>query len=565
MTYLSLFARLRLLVAAATPLLVFAPTGCDSNVEQKLAQTDVGGSCLVNSDCLTPLVCAFKACHAECVSSRDCEDGARCVAAAKPYKVCQLEEERKCERTADCAEGLICGIDGECRDQCQTDNQCVEAQKCVSGTCADTTELDDAGQLTPAKGTTRGAEGSPCVYVSDCSEALLCRSQACAPECKADKDCPLHQACMDTRCVPDGSQPASCDYNSNCKTERGERCLGGSCLCQCVDDRDCPAGDVCNGCGCEPDPKAPQACVYNSDCEKPGEICKNSACACACKTDADCGGLTCDGCGCVDKTNIADGIIRGNVYIDSSLQLGMYRGVKEIHGQLVISGGSIRDLGDTFADLEIIDGLLSVSETKLLEALEFPKLAQVSNVMISNAVLISKLELPLVPSSIVTISSMPNLKTLDLSGMTDGQVQLNGLPQLTTLDLSNVKTLSNLALTDVTALTALSLPKLTVVKEYLQITGNTLTALQTLSAPLLETVVNTAGNGNLIINNTKLTTLVGFGAAKLVVHAGSVQITNTPVSYCDREAFLSHCPDRIYTATDNLTVCNSCDGVTCQD
>ena len=74
--------------------------GCDSNVDEKIAVARLAESCLVNSDCSAPLVCAFEACHAECETSRDCEPGARCVAAARPFKVCQLEEERVCARTA---------------------------------------------------------------------------------------------------------------------------------------------------------------------------------------------------------------------------------------------------------------------------------------------------------------------------------------------------------------------------------------------------------------------------------------------------------------------------------
>ena len=59
--------------------------------------------------------------------------------------------------------------------------------------------------------------------------------------------------------------------------------------------------------------------------------------------------------------------------------------------------------------------------------------------------------------------------------------------------------------------------------------------------------------------------LVGFGSAKLTVHANSVQLTSNLLSYCERTAFLDRCPDRIYTMTDEVAVCNTCDGVTCKD
>ncbi len=108
--------------------------GCTSNTEERIALAKLASSCLINSDCESPMVCAFKSCHVECTTSRDCEDGARCIAAERPFRVCQLETERDCSTNADCPTPLVCGVDGECRDGCASARDCIEGQLCASGT-----------------------------------------------------------------------------------------------------------------------------------------------------------------------------------------------------------------------------------------------------------------------------------------------------------------------------------------------------------------------------------------------------------------------------------------------
>src|SRR5882672_4701431 len=76
--------------------------------------------CLINSDCSSPLVCAFRKCHTACVTSHDCQPGERCVASDRPFHVCQLELEKNCTRNSDCPPTEVCGVDLECRNQCVT-------------------------------------------------------------------------------------------------------------------------------------------------------------------------------------------------------------------------------------------------------------------------------------------------------------------------------------------------------------------------------------------------------------------------------------------------------------
>lgn len=553
MAYLNRTASYVRAALASVSLLLASQIGCSSTVDEQIELAQLAQNCLVNSDCLDPLVCAFEACHTECVSSRDCDDGARCVAAARPYKVCQLESERDCERLSDCAAGLVCGIDGECRDQCVTDNDCVQNQRCVSGTCADADELDQDGQLTTVRGASSGSEGSPCVYVSDCSEALLCRNQACLPECKADKDCAAHQLCQDTRCVADGSEPVACNYSSDC-VEDGKLCLGGGCRCSCVEDRDCPSAQRCDKCGCVPDPDAPPSCIYNSDCKVPGAICRERVCDCECKADADCGeGSKCDGCGCVEALDPIDGVVFGRVSVVSSLHLSLYRGVREIRGDLFIEGPAIADLGDTFDELRQVDGMIWIeTDHPLLQGLSFPSLERANLVHLTNLSALTELDLPRLRDTYLELGNLQRLDTLDVGALETGSVLLYGLPVLDQLLLPKVTKLYGLTLSNMTLLETLELPLLQTISHAFSVGYDTfgdpevplpMPMLSTLSAPAL-TMIGDNGpySGSVLFAGSKLVTLASVGAANLAVNAQDVKlIGNTLLGDCQAKAFVDRC------------------------
>ena len=177
-------------------------TGC-SGAESKRAQ--LAGGCTLNSDCDSPLVCAFRICHTACLETRDCPAGERCVASDKPFHVCQLGSEVSCTRNSDCHGSQVCGVDNQCRDQCVSDRDCLSGQTCTQATCADSVELNSKGVLEPATGDAGSSglsAGIPCSYNSDCTAPLICRAQICAEECRADVDCSSGQTCLDSRCVP---------------------------------------------------------------------------------------------------------------------------------------------------------------------------------------------------------------------------------------------------------------------------------------------------------------------------------------------------------------------------
>jgi hypothetical protein len=229
------------------------------STEPEPAKVALAEGCLINTHCNVPLVCAFRRCHEECEDSRDCSPGQRCVSSDRPFHVCQLPIETKCSYNTQCPDGQVCGVDGECRDQCTSDRDCVSRQTCVSGTCAEQDELTqgklpalDAGNVANPGG------GVPCVYDSECTEPLICRGGLCGYECLRAGDCSRGEQCVEHRCrvpacgaagTPSGVDAGGpCQYTSQCPVPLV--CRDGICSCECLANADCPAGSVCRASRC---------------------------------------------------------------------------------------------------------------------------------------------------------------------------------------------------------------------------------------------------------------------------------------------------------------------------
>ncbi len=75
-------------VASVVATWIFA-VAC-SSTDEAAAKAALSDGCLVNTDCNSPLVCAFRRCHNACVDDRDCPAATRCMASDKPFHVCQL-------------------------------------------------------------------------------------------------------------------------------------------------------------------------------------------------------------------------------------------------------------------------------------------------------------------------------------------------------------------------------------------------------------------------------------------------------------------------------------------
>jgi hypothetical protein len=234
-------------------------SGCSDSLPLPRAQLAEG--CIINTDCASPLVCAFQRCHAACVTSRDCDPGQRCVASDRPFHVCQLEIESRCKVNTDCGKGQVCGVDDQCRDGCSTSLDCVKEQTCVSGTCADKNELTSAGTLVNVQEDAGGAvSGRPCSFNSDCARPLICRAGICSEECRTSFDCPPGLVCDNSRCIVPlacaagdaGDDPRAggpCLYTSQCPAPLA--CVRGYCSCECLGTKDCAPGFACVNSRCQ--------------------------------------------------------------------------------------------------------------------------------------------------------------------------------------------------------------------------------------------------------------------------------------------------------------------------
>jgi hypothetical protein len=186
------------LLSISFSLLVVA--ACVSSQNAIKVEAALGQKCALDSDCTSPNKCVYERCHAECEADADCENGQRCVKGELDgSQICQLQSEVACSADEDCEGEQICGKDGECRDACIGDSDCIAPQACVTGTCASPEELVD-GEL-PVTGT----EGKECHWDSDCPGDLFCVSGVCGPECKGPKDCFGGLVCVDGVCAASGT------------------------------------------------------------------------------------------------------------------------------------------------------------------------------------------------------------------------------------------------------------------------------------------------------------------------------------------------------------------------
>lgn len=297
---------------------------CEPAVAEPEALGDLRSGCLVNSDCSGQLVCAFRRCHVECVTTRDCDGGLRCVGVNARERVCQLDDEQECETNADCAPGLQCAADAECRDVCFADDDCIGEQACVRGVCAEPSELDAQGELP------QQLPLATCRLRSDCAEGQRCVGGNCQAECREDSDCSAPQRCEAGACRGAGEMCHSVD---ECLVP-GSTCTEGVCRCECREDVDCAQGALCDGCACRP--AAAGECERSADCDDTRQ-CVDGQCLRQCVDARDCpAGLACYDGGCgppLPRTMLED------AWIYDSTDIEAMRGITDVRARLFIQGG----------------------------------------------------------------------------------------------------------------------------------------------------------------------------------------------------------------------------------
>jgi Regulator of chromosome condensation (RCC1) repeat len=125
--------------------------GCSSP-----SKIDLGGTCILNSDCNGTLVCTMGKCHDACHTSADCPTGQSCVKTSDTT-ICQLPAEASCSGTSSCDNGLSCAPDQHCRTGCLSVANCTPGQVCASNFCADPNDPNLVnGQFPPKVGADAG-------------------------------------------------------------------------------------------------------------------------------------------------------------------------------------------------------------------------------------------------------------------------------------------------------------------------------------------------------------------------------------------------------------------------
>ncbi|MDQ3035005.1 MAG: hypothetical protein M3Y87_21540 [Myxococcota bacterium] len=155
-----------------------------------------GEGCEINSDCAAPLICAIGACRRQCITSRDCGAGLRCLMGESTELGggCQLEHERTCSLTSECASADLVCQNGTCTTPCVADRDCPAGARCRR----DAMEILGCYEEMI----------EPCVYPSDCDAPLICGpDQMCRLECVGDRDCTTPRVCIANLCeLPDGGR-----------------------------------------------------------------------------------------------------------------------------------------------------------------------------------------------------------------------------------------------------------------------------------------------------------------------------------------------------------------------
>ena len=187
------------------------------------SKIEVGGTCVLNSDCNDGLVCTWGKCHTACHTSADCPAGESCLTASDQSNVCQLSVEAHCIYASDCQSPLTCAVDQQCRNQCQKDMDCPTGQICTTTkTCAEPNQVDSNKNLFPPDGGFRGSGGTA---GPDASASCPTGAETCS--CYANNTCNTGLTCASNLCVRLGATGGAGGTAGDAKGAGGSTGSGG--------------------------------------------------------------------------------------------------------------------------------------------------------------------------------------------------------------------------------------------------------------------------------------------------------------------------------------------------
>jgi hypothetical protein len=294
-----------------------------------------GMGCALNSDCAVGLICTFGLCHGACVpnaANGDCPTGELCVKSngtvdgGGSLNVCQLPAELKCVYNSDCTAPLICARDEQCRNQCQTDVDCVPGQVCTdSKVCALTSQLvqgtndvkvvtsgldggagatgsggsggsgtggaatGTGGAVSTGTGGAAGGAGATGLAGSTGKGGATGTGGTAGASGSCSPACPLGAQCVAGACQTCGtSGDICCGTGSTATCQSNLTCVSGTCTCggvnqACCTGTTCSTGLQCVAgvCSCG---GAGQNCCAGKMCNT-GLVCGGLRCGCATACD----------------------------------------------------------------------------------------------------------------------------------------------------------------------------------------------------------------------------------------------------------------------------------------
>lgn len=263
-----------------------AGSGDATNDREKPGPADVGGNCVLDTDCKTGLLCGTSTilttaivpttsqpiCTKPCCTSADCDAGFICFAGGTGgnYCVAAGKAERPAPSTGGKAPGESCATAADCRSALCAATKCVDtccqATNCAAGTTCRVTSGQDhiAWACAAPNGGAAKDLAAPCVDNVECKNDNCVTGtfpqKRCTPPCCSASDCAAlgfaNNVCaygaggndqLKWCFVPNvGGVPlgAACNANNDCQSRYCDSELG-TCASACCTTADCPTGQEC--------------------------------------------------------------------------------------------------------------------------------------------------------------------------------------------------------------------------------------------------------------------------------------------------------------------------------
>lgn len=182
-----------------------------------LSPPDGQPECRSDSECPTQMACINQKCVNPCANEQVCKPDQECrVLDTSPLRTVMCQ----------CPPDMVVDSSGRCisvrHEQCHTDNDCSDREKCIRGTCIEACKIDRCGVN---------------ALCNSFSHQAVC---TCAPGYTGN----AHVECTTIHITPPVILPPECYIDSDCTYDK--TCRGGYCVNPCREDNPCAVGAFCS-------------------------------------------------------------------------------------------------------------------------------------------------------------------------------------------------------------------------------------------------------------------------------------------------------------------------------